>query len=80
MFSIRYRETDFSTLFRVTETYKTHLGWQAGGGVGPEVGALCVGCDVQSEIGGAKSDEAFGIGEVGSLPSNTVNRWVAKHR
>jgi len=34
MFSVGYTERDFSTAFRVTETNRTHLGGQSGGGVG----------------------------------------------
>jgi len=41
---------------------------------------LCVNCDVQSGIRGAKHYDAFGIGKARSLTRNAVNRWVAKDR
>ena len=41
---------------------------------------LCICCDVESKIGRAKSDAAFGISGERSLSHNTVNRWAAKNR
>ena len=67
MFGVQYMDKGYSTAFRIRETYKPHLGGQAGSGEGVAVGALCVGCHALSEIVGAKTDNAFVIGGERSL-------------